>query len=607
MTRALDALDRLLAALAVACLVAIASLTLAGVVSRYVFAASLTWTAEAGQWLFIYLIFLGVPLAHRRRQHLAVGLVGQNLPPGLLRAQQFVVDTLVAYTTLAMLAGARELIGLVGGTSVALELPGWLQYAGIPASCILGLVYLVLRDCDRAHDRWLGFAGVLGGLALYLLLGAFGTGLPAQASPSLVMASAFVFALLIGVPVAFAMLLSVFLVELSAGVLPAAAAVQNVVRGSGQFILLAIPLFLLAGALMNVGGLTRRLVDFAVTLARHLRGGIAQVAIVAATLYSGVSGSSNANAALNARILYPAMVSGGYRPTFAAAVCASAAVIDNIIPPSVAMLIVAAATGISVGEMFVAGIVPGLLYAGALMLAVWVLSRRHGYAPSGARAGWPERLGAARAAIPVLILAVFIVGALRFGIATPTEVGAIAVAYAFVLGVVVFRACSARELWDMLARTAVDSALIGLLVGAAAPFGFVLTVDRLPERILAFAQDAFVSEWSILLFVNAVMLVAGMFLDIGAAMLILAPLFYPLVTSVGMDGVHFGLMVICNLMLGGLTPPVGILVYIAASVTRQPAWPVFLAVMPFFAALLVALAIVVFVPGVSLGLSWLIG
>jgi tripartite ATP-independent transporter DctM subunit len=600
--RVLDALDLFLNALAVFCLVAIAALTFAGVVSRYVFAASLTWTGEAAQWLFIYLIFLGIPLAHRQRLHLSIGAVERLLPEGLKRAHQVAVDALVAYVTIAMLFGARDIIGMIGGTSAAMALPGWLQYAGIPASCVFGLVYLALRDLDRERDRWFGAAGAVLGAGLYAAVDALPAG-----DPAVVMPAVFVGAMLLGVPVAFAMLLAVFAVDLSAGVLPAPAIVQNIVRGSGQFLLLAIPLFLLAGALMNVGGLTQRLIDFAYTLVRHLRAGFAQVTVVSATLYAGISGSSNADAALSAKMLYPAMLKDGYRAPFSAAVCAASAVLPNIIPPSVGMLIISAATGISVGQMFVAGIVPGLLYAAALMLAVWLVARRHGYRPSAPRASLAERWRAGKSAIPVMLLAVFIIASLRLGIATPTETGAIAVAYAFVLGVFVFRAYTARDLWGILSQTAVDSALIGLLIGAAVPFGFVLTTERVPQAVLEFASGALDGKFVVLLFVNAVMIFAGMFLDIGAAILILSPLFLPLVAHVGVDPVHFGVIVICNLMIGGLTPPVGILAYIVSTVTKLPVMPVFGALLPFLGALLLALAAVTFVPGISLGLLWLIG
>lgn len=603
--RVLDGLDRGLSVLCVLCLAGIAAVTLAGVVSRYVFNASFTWTAEAGQWLFIYLIFLGVPLAHRSRMHIAIGALERLLPASLLRVHQVVVTGLVAYTTIRLMFGAREVIALIGGTSTALALPSWLQYAGIPVSCAVALLYLVLRDLDAPAIRWQGVAGVLLGAILYVAIDVTGWVRLPQGHPVFTMTASFIVAMILGVPVAFSMLLSVFLANLSADLLPDPAIVQNVVRGAGQFLMLAIPLFLLAGALMNVGGLTQRLIDFSSSLVRHLRGGMGQVTVVSATLYAGISGSSNADAALAAKMLHPAMVREGYRPPFSAAICAAAAVLPNIIPPSIGMLIVAAATGISVGQLFMAGIGPGLLFSAALMTAVWFMARRHGYGAAAVPATWRERARAGKAAVPVLMLALFIIGSLRFGIATPTETGAIAVAYALLLGVFIYRTFSLRELWKILAATAVDAALIGLLIGAALPFGFMLTTERVPQAILAFAMLGMGEKWSVLLVINLVMLVAGMFLDIGAAILILAPLFLPLVVHVGVDPVHFGLIVVCNLMIGGLTPPVGILAYIVATVTRLPVTQVFTALWPLTFALLAALVLITFVPAISLGLLWL--
>jgi tripartite ATP-independent transporter DctM subunit len=601
----LDALDFLVGALAVFCLVAIASVTLAGVISRYVFAASLTWTAEAGQWLFIYLIFLGVPLAHRGRLHIAIAGIDALMTPGLRKAHQVLVDALVAYTTVVLMFAAQNLLDLIGGRSTALALPAWLQYAGIPASCALGLVYIALRDLDRAADRWLGALGVALGFAAYGAFDHFRVLALPEIEPVWAMAVAFLICLALGVPVAFSMLLAVFVANLSVDLLPTPAIVQNVVRGSGQFLLLAIPLFLLAGALMNVGGLTNRLIDFAHTLVRHFRGGLAQVTVVSATLYGGISGSSNADAALNAKMLHPAMLKDGYKPGFSAATCAASAVLPNIIPPSVGMLIIGAATGISVGQMFVAGILPGLLYAAALMLAVAYVARRSGYRPSAARASWGERGAAAKAAIPVMLLAVFIVASLRFGVATPTETGAIAVAYSFLVGAFWMRAYTRKSLWQTLSSTAIDGAMIGLLIGAAVPFGFVLTTERVPQAIVEFGMVWLTEGWIVLLFLNLVLLIAGMVLDIGASILILAPLFLPLIERFGIEPVHFGLIVICNLMIGGLTPPVGILAYIVSTVTRLPVIEVFAALGPYLIALLAALALVTYVPAIPMGLLWL--
>ena len=605
--RILDALDLGLSGLAVFCLVGIAIVTMAGVISRYVFNNSFTWTSETGQWLFIYLIFLGVPLAHRLRMHIAIGAIARIMPGSMKQAHQVLVDGLVSYTTIALMFGAKEVIGLIGGTSTALGLPSWLQYAGIPLSCGVALVYIALRDLDAKRGRWLGAAGVLLGSILYMAFDLLGWLKLPPGHVILTMALGFTVALMIGVPVAFSMLLAVFLANASVEVLPPPAIVQNVVRGSGQFLILAIPLFLLAGSLMNVGGLTQRLIDFSYALVRHLRGGMGQVTIVSATLYAGISGSSNADAALAAKMLHPAMVRDGYKPGFSAAICAAAAILPNIIPPSIGMLIIAAATGISVGHLFMAGIVPGLLIAAFLMLAVWLLARRHGYGASVPRASWRERGRAGKAAVPVMILALFIIGSLRLGIATPTEVGAIAVAYALFLGAFIYRAFALKALYKILADTAVDSALIGLLIGAALPFGFVLTAERVPQEILAFATQWMGEKWTVLLFINLVMLAAGMFLDIGAAILILAPLFLPLVLSVGVDPVHFGLIVICNLMIGGLTPPVGILAYIVATVARLEVTDVFNALWPLIFTLICALMLITYVPAFSLGLLWLTG
>lgn len=601
----LDALDFLVGALAVCCLVGIASVTLAGVISRYVFAASLTWTAEAGQWLFIYLIFLGVPLAHRGRLHIAIAGIDAMMTPAMRKAHQVLVDALVAYATIVLMFAAQTLLDLIGGRSTALALPAWLQYAGIPASCALGLVYIALRDLDRDKDRWLGALGVALGFAAYAALDHYRWLALPEIEPVWAMAATFLVCLALGVPVAFSMLLAVLVANLSVDLLPTPAIVQNVVRGSGQFLLLAIPLFLLAGALMNVGGLTTRLIDFAHTLVRHFRGGLAQVTVVSATLYGGISGSSNADAALNAKMLHPAMIKDGYKPGFSAATCAASAVLPNIIPPSVGMLIIGAATGISVGQMFVAGIVPGLLYAAALMLAVAYVARRSGYRPSAGRASWAERGGSAKAAIPVMLLAVFIVASLRFGVATPTETGAIAVAYSFLVGAFWMRAYTLRSLWQTLSSTAIDGAMIGLLIGAAVPFGFVLTTERVPQAIVEFGMVWLTEGWIVLLFLNFVLLIAGMFLDIGAAILILAPLFLPLIERFGIEPVHFGLIVICNLMIGGLTPPVGILAYIVSTVTRLPVVEVFAALGPYLIALLTALALVTYIPAIPMGLLWL--
>jgi tripartite ATP-independent transporter DctM subunit len=603
--RALGVVADLVAALAAALLVAIVVIVFANVVARYGLRASLTWANEAAQWLFIAVIFLGLPLAQRARLQMSIDLLEPILPPLLRAAQLVAIDAVLAYTLAHLGLAGRELITLIGGSSVTLGMPNWLQYAVIPASALLALMFLLGEATTRG---WPIVLGVALGVAAYLAIEVAGLLAFPRTSPSLVMAIVFLVTLLVGVPVAFAMLFSAFAANLVGDLLPAAAVVQNIVRGAGQFLLLAIPLFLVAGALMNAGGLTQRLIDFARTLVGHLRGGLAQVSVVASVLYAGISGSSNADAALGAKMLVPHMVRAGYAPSFSCAVTAASSVLPNIIPPSVAMLILAAAVpNLSVGALFLAGFLPGLLYAFAMMLVIWLLARRHGYGAAAKRAGVAAVTLAFARVVPVLFMGAIIIVGIRLGIATPTEAGVLAVVYAFVIGKFVFRAYSWPEFARQLRTTATEAAMIGLLIGAAVPFSFVLASENIPQRVVEVLTQAFASPWAILLVINLIMIVAGMLLDIGAAILIMAPLFFPVIQRIGVDPIHFGLILVCNLMLGGLTPPVGILAYITATVARVPSRAVFAALLPFVLALLAALALITYIPAIALGLGWLVG
>lgn len=603
--RALGIVADLIAALAATLLAAIVVIVFANVVARYGLRASLTWANEAAQWLFIAVIFLGLPLAQRARMQMSIDLLEALLPPALRATQIFAIDAVVAYTLVQLGLSGRELIALIGGSSVTLGMPNWLQYAVIPASAALALLFLL---GDAARHRLPVLLAVLSGVAAYLAIDVLQIVTLPRMSPSLVMALVFLVTLLIGVPVAFAMLFSAFAANLVGDLLPAAAVVQNIVRGAGQFLLLAIPLFLAAGALMNAGGLTQRLIDFARTLVGHLRGGLAQVSVVASVLYAGISGSSNADAALGAKMLVPHMVRAGYAPSFSCAVTAASSVLPNIIPPSVAMLILAAAVpNLSVGALFLAGFLPGLLYAFAMMLVIWLLARRHGYGAAATRAGVGAVTLAFARVVPVLFMGAIIIFGIRLGIATPTEAGVLAVIYAFVIGKFVFRAYSWSEFARQLRTTATEAAMIGLLIGAAVPFSFVLASENIPQRVVDVLTQAFASPWAILLVINLIMIIAGMLLDIGAAILILAPLFFPVIQRIGVDPIHFGLILVCNLMLGGLTPPVGILAYITATVARVPSRAVFAALTPFVLALLAALGLITYIPAITLGLGWLVG
>ena len=296
----------------------------------------------------------------------------------------------------------------------------------------------------------------------------------------------------------------------------------------------------------------------------------------------------------------PEMVRNGYPAPFCCAVIASSAILPNIIPPSIAMLLFASVANVSVGKLFMAGILPGLLIAALLMVTVYVLARRHGYGHASLRPGWPSVSGPLKQAIPALMLSVLIIGGIRFGVVTATEAGVVAVIYALGIGVFYYRDLKLKEVWDGLRESSIDSAMVGFMIGVAAPFAWVLISGRVPQQFLQTMVVHVNEAWLILLLLNIVMLIAGAFLDLTAIMLIVVPLTLPLVLQLGVDPIHFGIIVVVNLMLGGLTPPYGLLVFIPSAITGTSVQATFRAVMPMFFVLVLGLGLITYMPSISL-------
>ncbi|MCR9127816.1 MAG: TRAP transporter large permease subunit [Rhodobacteraceae bacterium] len=600
-------LDHVVGAFAVAALLGLVTIVFANVVARYGFGSSFIGALEAARWLFIAVILLGVPLAHRMRTHLVITLLVDALPAPLRRLAVFVADFIVAYATIMLMFGGTTLISVIGGTNVTLQLPQWTPYVAIPISCGLGLIYLALRGLDEAAPYWWqGMAAILAAALVHGLAQDWVAGALRGYDPAAAMGVAFAAALAIGTPVSFAMLFSAFIANFAGDILPPAAVVQNMVNGSSKFLMLAIPFFILAGALMNSGGLTGRLMDFAFSLVGHMRGGLAQVNVVSSGLYAGVSGSSYSDAALGTKLLVPQMVQRGYSAPFACAVTAASATLPNIIPPSIALLILAAAANLSVGKLWLAGVFPGLLMAGLLMGLIYVISVRRGFGGATERAGAAARARALMHAAPVLALALLIIGGIRMGVVTPTEAGVLAVVYAFGLGAVVYRAWTPASLYTNVRTAAVEAALVGFLIGAASPFAFVLVSEQVPQAIAGGLPELTQNTLVMLLLANLLLLAFGMLLDIGAAILILTPLLMPAMVAVGVDPIHFGIVIVVNLMLGGLTPPVGMLAFITSSVSGTPVHHVFQQLLPFLGVLLLALGLITYIPGISLGLGYIL-
>ena len=577
---------------------------LAGVISRYVFNAAFTWTDELASWIFVWLILVGVPYGYRQGRHIAFDLAQRLSGTRLRHLLAAVEDYVVVYVSIMMIAGGAILIDRVGGLSGGLQWPSYLKYVLVPFCGAMLLAYQILMSLE--DPRRLARGGVALGLALltYLLTSVAGLVPFPGVSPSLLMVIAFAIPLVLSVPVVFAIAFAVFATTWTdESMLPPAAIMQNMVAGANRFILLAIPFFLLTSYLMNIGGVTTRLIDFATSLVGHLRGGLAQANVVNSALIGGISGSSAADAASTSKILVPEMIRRGYPPAFACATTAASSIVPNIIPPAISMLVYASIADASIARLFVGGVVPGILITLAMMVVVYLSARWRGFETKQPRLPLPQIFRAFGRAVPSLGLAVAIIGTIRFGIVTPTEAAVIAVLWALGLGTIVYRAYNLRTLYRTLVDAALDTALIGFLIGVTVPFAWVLIAEQLPQHILASSLSTFGSSPGIvILLVIGALLVTGTFLDGSAGMLIVVPLFLPLALSLGFDPIHFGIVVIITMMLGGLTPPFGIFVFITASITRLPVGGIFRECVPFLIAALIILLLIAFVPSLVLGL-----
>ncbi len=407
--------------------------------------------------------------------------------------------------------------------------------------------------------------------------------------------------IVLGVPVAVSLGVAAVIGIEAFTTLPLLLVGQRMLTGIDSFPLMAVPFFILAGNLMAAGGISERLVDFARALVGGVRGGLACTCVVTCMIFASVSGSSVATTFAIGAILIPAMVNNGYpRPT-AAAVQASAAELGVLIPPSIPLILYGVATETSIGQLFIAGFGPGLLVAGALVLFLLVYCR---YKDFGTETGaeLPAVGPAALSAAAALLMPLIVIGGIYAGVFTPTEASAVAVAYALIVGGLVYRRFTRESLLGVFRETAIATAVVMLIIAAAALFSFLLTRTGLPSMATEWVQATFTERWSFLLAVNVFLFVVGMFIETAAAILVLAPILAPIAVAFGVDPVHFGLIMVVNLALGMITPPVGVNLFAACSVARLPIERIVPALIPFFFVIVGCLLIVTYVPVVSLGL-----
>ncbi|WP_144817991.1 MULTISPECIES: TRAP transporter large permease [Enterobacteriaceae] len=413
--------------------------------------------------------------------------------------------------------------------------------------------------------------------------------------------------LALGMPVAFAVGLSAVAGALWID-LPLEALMIQITSGVNKFTLLAIPFFILAGAIMAEGGIARRLVNFAYVFVGFIRGGLSLVNIVASTFFGAISGSSVADTASIGSVMIPEMEKKGYPREYAAAVTASGSVQAILIPPSHNSVIYSLAAGgtVSIATLFIAGVLPGLLLGVSLMVLCLGFAHKRGY-PKGERIPFKQALKILFDALWGLMTVVIILGGILSGIFTATESAAVACLWAFFVTMFIYRDYKWNELPKLMCRTVKTVTIVMILIGFAAAFGAVMTYMQLPMRITEFFTSLSDNKYVILMYLNIMLLLVGTLMDMAPLILILTPVLLPVTNSLGIDPVHFGMIMMVNLGIGLITPPVGSVLFVASAVSKQKIETVVKAMMPFYAMLLVVLAMVTYIPAISLWLPGVLG
>ncbi|WP_017756227.1 TRAP transporter large permease [Calidifontibacillus oryziterrae] len=404
---------------------------------------------------------------------------------------------------------------------------------------------------------------------------------------------------IINVPIAVALGVSAAIIIIVQGDIPLLAVMQRMFNSVDSFPLLAVPFFILAGKLMETGGISKRLIHFAEVMVGRLKGGLGIVSIIACGFFAAISGSAAATTAAVGSILIPAMVKKGYDKNFSTAIQAAGGTVGIMIPPSVPLVLFGVAAGVSISDLFIAGIVPGLLVMGSLMILVYIISIMKGYG-GGEKYGFKDFLIAFKDAIFALLMPVIILGGIYGGIFTPTEAAVVAVVYGLIIGLFVYKEIKWKDLGEIFNSSLVITSVIMFIMSCAAVFGYLLTREKVPvemtELMLSITDNWIVA----LLIINVLLLIVGTFMETAAAIIILTPILAPIATALGIDLTHFGIIMIVNLAIGFITPPVGLNLFVASNIAGTKFESLVKAIIPFIIIMIIDVLIVSFIPSISL-------
>ena len=425
------------------------------------------------------------------------------------------------------------------------------------------------------------------------------------------MNAAFIFGLLFalmltGMPISISLGLTVLTFLFTMTQVPIESVGLKLFTGLDNFQIMAIPFFILAGTFLTRGGVARRMIDFTVSMVGHWPGGLGLAGVGACAMFAAVSGSSVATVVAIGSIIMPAMVEHGFPKRFGAGVIATSGALGILVPPSIILVLYGVSTNSSIGALFIAGIVPGVMLAVMLGTVTWLVARRNGY-PQLPRASWSQRLRAFRESFWGLALIAIVLGGIYGGIFTPTEAAAIAAVYAFVITVFVYRDLKIVDVPKVLLNAANMSAMLLYIITNAVLFSFLMTSEQIPQAMAAWIIDRQFGVWTFLLVVNVILLMAGNVMDPSSILLIMAPILFPLATSLHIDPVHLGILMAVNMEVGLCHPPVGLNLYVASGIAKMGISELTVAVLPWLGTMLLFLAMVTYIPQISLWLPHLLG
>jgi tripartite ATP-independent transporter DctM subunit len=595
---ALNFVDLTFRAILVIALVIQLAIVLTGIVSRFWFDQSILWADEAAKLFLSLTTFIGGALALRARHHTTVEFLTAKLPPRWRTSFAIGMDLLILLAAVVVCDVSFNLLSIssTSDTPILQINQAWLV---LPLTIGLGLtaLFAVERLVYEYSVREIAPAAIVVALLSGIVYAA--SILPAlhltNGTALGIMLIAFLLAILLGLPVSYAMLLGSISFLMISGVAPLIAVAQNTFDGTSNYILLTLPFFIWAGLIMEKGGISLRLVRFAMTLVGHMRGGLLQVVVLTIYMVSGISGSKIADVVAVGSVLRRELARQGYKPEQGAAVLAASAAMSETIPPSLAMLVLGSVAPISIGTLFIAGLMPAAVIALLLMLLNYVLSRRANMI-SAPRATASELVRATAGAVLPLVMPVIMVIGIRFGVATPTEVSSVAVLYGLILAFVIYRAVGLKALYDIAVESCLLAGMVLFIIAAAFSFGWTLTAANLPASLAAILHSAGDNRTVFTIGTIVLLIVVGSLLEGLPALIILGPLLMPIATGYGIDIIHYSMIIILAMGVGIFIPPIGIGFYVSCSVSEARLEATGKAMLPYLAVLLVGVLIVAFVP-----------